>query len=85
MQQQERTVLHRSVETLERKYGVILADPPWAYRNAGCRGAAANEYSTMDAEAICALPIKGLAADDSVLLMWATWPKLDEAFQVIDA
>ena len=40
-------------------------------------------YTTMTLEGICELPIP--AADDSVLFMWATWPMLKEAFQVIDA
>lgn len=61
------------------KYGVILADPPWDYNNAGCRGAAANEYPTMGLEQLQALPIADLAAPDCVMLMWATWPKLEEA------
>lgn len=61
------------------KYSVILADPAWSYDNSGCRGAAANEYSTMTDKDIMALPVGNLAADDSILLMWATWPKLVEA------
>lgn len=60
------------------KYGVILADPPWSYDNAGCRGAAANEYPTMTNQDIMALRVNQFAADNCVLLMWATWPKLDE-------
>lgn len=70
---------------MEGKYKVILADPPWAYGNNGCRGAAANEYSTMTVEDICALPIASLAADDSVLLEWCTWPQLQEGLQVMKA
>ena len=61
------------------KYKVILADPPWEYNNAGCCGAAANEYSTMSLQQLCALQVGSVAADDSVLVMWATWPKLAEA------
>lgn len=64
-------------------YRVILSDPPWAYRNAGCRGAAANEYSTMTIDDICALPVASLAADDCVLLLWGTWPQVPEAMRVI--
>ena len=49
------------------KYGLIYADPPWQYRdkcNAGNRGAC-HKYSVMDLEAIKALPIADLAADDA--------------------
>jgi hypothetical protein len=38
------------------KYGVILADPPWQYANAGCRGAAENQYPTMAIKDLCARP-----------------------------
>jgi len=62
-----------------KRYGVILADPPWNYNNAGCRGAAENEYPTMSLEELANLPIASMAAADSVLLLWSTWPKLDEA------
>lgn len=62
-----------------KKYGVIYCDPPWEYNNAGTRGAAANQYQTMSYEDLAQMPIKSLAADDSVLLMWGTWPKLNEA------
>lgn len=60
-------------------YGVIIADPPWNYNNAGCRGAAENEYRTMTLEELRRLPVASVAAEDCVLLMWATWPKLAEA------
>lgn len=61
------------------EYGVILADPPWNYSNSGCRGAAENIYPTMTFNELCQLPIESMAKDDAVLLMWATWPKLEEA------
>ncbi len=74
-------------------YGVILADPPWNYGNAGRKslthggynGAAANHYSSMNDQAICDLPVADMAKPDSVLLLWATWPKLDVAFRVFAA
>lgn len=34
---------------------------------------------------ICALPVADLAADDCILFMWATYPMLKEALQVIEA
>jgi N6-adenosine-specific RNA methylase IME4 len=62
-----------------KRYGVIVADPPWDYDRANVEGAAAKEYPTMMLPELCALPIKQLAAKDSVLLLWGTWPKLAEA------
>ena len=65
------------------RYKVILADPPWNYANAGCRGAAENEYKTMSDEEIYNLPIAECADNDCVLLLWATWPKLKEAMMTV--
>ena len=62
-------------------FGVIYADPPWAYDNESVHGAAADEYDTCPVEVdeqFRAL-VDGWAAPDSVLFMWATWPKLVEA------
>ncbi|MCB0190218.1 MAG: DNA methyltransferase [Caldilineaceae bacterium] len=68
-----------------KQYGVILADPPWEYRNAGGNGAAANHYPTMAIKDICGLPVANHAAKDAVLYLWANWPQLPEAMQVIEA
>lgn len=67
------------------QYQVIYADPPWRYQDAGCNGNAEGHYNTMSLADIKALPVAGIAADDAVLLMWATWPLLPEALQVIAA
>ncbi len=66
-------------------FRVIVADPPWSYRNAGVEGSAAGEYPTMTTDDICAMPVSGVAHDDAVLLLWATWPCLTDAMRVIDA
>lgn len=68
-----------------KRYGVILADPPWAYRNAGGNGAAANHYPTMNIDELCALPVGYLAANTSILYLWATWPQLPESMRLIAA
>jgi len=39
----------------------------------------------MDSKDIINLPIKELSADDCVLFMWVTMPKLNECFEVIKA
>lgn len=68
------------------KYQIIYADPPWSYKDRAInRGGALNHYPTMTNEAICALPVKDLAADDAVLFMWATFPKLAEGLDVVRA
>ena len=39
----------------------------------------------MTLDEICALPVSRIAADDCVLFLWATYPKLKEALLVIEA
>lgn len=68
-----------------KKYSVIYADPPWRYSDRKCNGNAEDHYPTMKLEEICALPVKDLAADNCVLFLWATYPMLKEAMQVIEA
>jgi N6-adenosine-specific RNA methylase IME4 len=73
----------------ERKYGAILADPPWpfeTYSELGKGGGSVdNHYPTMTHAEIEALPVEALAADDCALFLWATMPQLPEALQVIAA
>ncbi len=69
-----------------KKYGVIYADPPWAYQNKCLnKGGAARHYTTMTLAEIQALPVAAMAADDAFLFMWGTWPQLPQALAVIQA
>jgi N6-adenosine-specific RNA methylase IME4 len=66
------------------KHKVIYADPPWRYEFSKTDNRAIeNHYPTMTLEDICALQVP--AADDAVLYMWATSPKLGEAMKVIES
>ena len=72
---------------LDGIYRVIYADPPWQY-NADFMdkyGHAKSHYSTMSIDELCDLPVADIRADDCVLFMWTTSPKLEQAFQVIKA
>lgn len=75
-------------ETLlpDGKFSVILADPPWRYDfgNSDSR-IIENHYPTMELEDICALDIPSICADDSVLFLWTTSPKLEQSFVVLKA
>jgi N6-adenosine-specific RNA methylase IME4 len=65
-------------------YGVIYADPPWQYDFAETDNRKIeNHYPTMTCDAICALKVP--AAENAVLYLWATAPKLREALRVMDA
>ena len=66
-------------------YEIIYADPPWRYSAKKVQGAAENHYTTMSIDELCALPVAELAAKDSALFMWATFPQLPEALRLIRA
>jgi N6-adenosine-specific RNA methylase IME4 len=71
-----------------RKYPVIYADPPWRYENppmGATSRSIENHYPTMTIEEICAMPVSSIAADDCILYLWATAPKLIECMEVIKA
>lgn len=57
-------------------FSIIYADPPWKYDCGAPRGAAHKHYSTMSIDALCSLPVKQIAAKDSLLFMWTTWPQM---------
>jgi N6-adenosine-specific RNA methylase IME4/ParB-like chromosome segregation protein Spo0J len=73
----------------DRRYAVLYADPPWHFEvyneESGVERAAANHYSTMSLDEICALPALNLASPDAALFMWTTAPHLRESFDVLAA
>jgi N6-adenosine-specific RNA methylase IME4 len=72
-----------------KRYGAILADPPWIFRTWSARGrgrSAERHYgSTMRLDEIKGLPVAASAKRDCVLFLWAVWPNLYDALEVIDA
>ena len=69
-----------------KKYQIIYADPPWSYQNGGVpQGGVNAQYKTMTLAEIKALPVNEIADSPSVLLLWATFPQIQEALEVIKA
>ena len=69
-----------------RTFDIIYADPNWAYNDKGLnRGGAERHYRTSPIDQICSLPVSSIAANDSVLFLWATWSTLPDALRVIKA
>lgn len=71
-----------------RRYPIILADPPWRYEQppmGDTNRSIENHYPTMSLDEICALPVSQIAAEDCLLFLWATAPKLYECMKVVDA
>lgn len=74
----------------KRKYNIIYADPPWAYRDKRDKhprlcGGASVHYPTMSLSDIEALPVADIADDNCILFLWATFPNLQESLNVIKA
>lgn len=67
-----------------RKYSVISADIPWEYGDKKMnRGGAARYYDTLKLADVKRINVQSVAADDCLLLLWATAPLLPEAMAVI--
>lgn len=73
----------------DKKYNIIYADPPWQYKvwseDTGLKRSAESHYSTMKKEDIQKLPIKNICKKDCVLLLWVTFPCLEEGLELINA
>ena len=67
------------------RYKVILADPPWYYRNRGTRAAAAKHYPTIKQADLIHLPVSLFAEERCALFLWATWPNIKTALNVMEA
>lgn len=72
-----------------KRFSVIYADPPWPWETFGplgrIRSCADHHYGLSTLDEIKALPVAALAADDAVLLIWGTWPRLPDVLDVIGA
>lgn len=71
----------------DSRFGVILADPEWPFdvwsEETGQDRAAKNHYPTSTIEVIASRPVASIAAEDCVLGLWATVPKLPAALDVM--
>lgn len=75
------------IEIPDGGFGFIMADNPWKFANFGAKkhGAARGHYAGISAEQLSEIPVGELAANNSILGMWSTWPKLEESLQVMKA
>jgi N6-adenosine-specific RNA methylase IME4 len=70
---------------LYKKYQVIYADPPWSFRvwsNRGKGRSAENHYQTQTIDNLCRMNIATITGPDAVLMLWATFPCLEQALQL---
>ena len=74
------------LDRLDRLFEVVYADPPWRYEHSSAgdpHRAVERHYPTMTLAEICALPVEQRLAENAVLYLWATAPKLLEALEVM--
>lgn len=71
----------------QKDYQIIYADCPWKYNDPKGNNPKLGgiTYPVMSDKQLCDLPIAKLANKDCALFMWATMPKLKEAFLVAEA
>ncbi len=74
------------------KFRIIYADPPWRHEfSVSDSRAVESHYPTLSLEEICNYTdrngrhVTELVADDAVLFLWTTYPKNQEAFEVVRA
>jgi len=72
-----------------KKFGTILADPPWQFQNRTGKVAPEHRrlsrYGTMALDEICALPIADIAAEPSHLYLWVPNALLPDGLKVMEA
>jgi len=70
-----------------KKYSIILADPPWNYSNWKDKkhGSHKPHYHGIKPSNLSKLPVQNVAAEDSVLLMWATAPMMPDAIALMES
>ena len=72
-----------------RRFGAILADPPWQFQNRTGKVAPGhkrlNRYETLTLKEIMALPVSEIAAATSHLYLWTPNALLPEALGVMEA
>lgn len=72
-----------------KKYKTIVVDPPWPVKKV-VRKVRPNQkqnldYPTMSLDAIKALPISAVSAENSVLFLWTTHAFLPSSFDIMSA
>lgn len=73
----------------KRRFGTILADPPWRFQNKTGKVAPEHRrlarYSTMHLDEICALPVSEVAASTAHLYLWVPNALLPNGLAVMAA
>ena len=78
-----------TISLKERKFGTVLADPPWRFANRAGKVAPEHRrlsrYRTLSFEEIQALPVANLMADQSHCYLWVPNALLPYGFATLEA
>ena len=79
--------LLEDVEGTSQRFDLVHADPPWAYRQHGARGAIGLDYEQLDTAAIVRTlgAARRVANREAYLAVWTTSPTMGELWTAIHA
>ena len=69
-----------------RRYEIAYIDPPWYYYGSPVKDAAAGKhYPLMSLDELAAIDVRRMLAPRAAVFLWATCPRLNFAFTLLDA
>jgi N6-adenosine-specific RNA methylase IME4 len=81
-------IIDLQIATQGRRFGTILADPPWQFQNRTGKVAPEHRrlsrYPTMSLDDICGLPVESAAANTAHLYLWTPNALLPDALKVME-
>lgn len=69
--------------TFTRRYGTLVMDPPWKYRNKRVSWAAERRYPCLSLDELSQLPVANLCQPDAILFLWTTQTFLEASFGLL--
>ena len=79
------------MDTLDNDYEVLYVDPPWRYKDGKDKTRkeffqfASDNFPTMSKKELKKLEVPSICADNAIMFMWTTGPKLKEALLLLEA
>ncbi len=84
---QSMQLISRVIAMANKKYSIILADPPWQFSNkktgGSMRSGAASKYLTTGIQGLKDMPVKDITTDDAILFMWWVGAMPQEAIDLV--
>jgi N6-adenosine-specific RNA methylase IME4 len=69
-----------------KQYDIVYVDPPWYYYGSAVKDAAAGKhYPLMSLEELAAIDLRAILNKRAAIFLWATCPRLNFAFTLLDA